>query len=572
MSVIDFDNTTVRFPGGRVASFAAPTPLRLIADQPELQPRPGSGPLMAIRVNGLVMSINKKLNAHDNEVEPVFFDSVEGRSIYRRSLVFVMMMASSSALGRDRVVTMDHSVKKGVYLVTVNKGQSEVTHDEVRALKERMRAIVDANHAITERIIGYDEALRHFERHAMPYSHALVETSNSDKIRVFHCEGHMAPFMRCMCPTTGLLSSFNLVPALGGRGFALIFPGPYPGMPMPEIAGPEFVESPMLAEVHREYHEWGRVLGAECVGHVNQHILANEGKDFVAMSEALHNQKVVEISLRLNQLRDKLKLVLIAGPSASGKTTFAAKLGMQLRIFGFRPVVLSVDNYYKPRVECPRDENGEYDFEVIDSLRLDTLNDHLARLMQGEEVESPIFDFYTGRPKEQTIKVKLPPNGVLVMEGINTLNPRLTEAVPAENKFKIFLAPLSQLNIDECNFPSHSVDRLIRRINRDYNHRGYSAKETLARWPAVTRSEERNIMPFAHAADVVFNTALLYEKSVLKTYVSPLLKSVKPGSAQYNDARNLLEMLDCFYPIPHDHVPATSLLREFIGGSFFEED
>eukprot|EP01106_Pelomyxa_sp_JSP_P001098 TRINITY_DN11664_c0_g1_i1.p1 TRINITY_DN11664_c0_g1~~TRINITY_DN11664_c0_g1_i1.p1 ORF type:complete len:292 (+),score=83.20 TRINITY_DN11664_c0_g1_i1:88-963(+) len=289
------------------------------------------------------------------------------------------------------------------------------------------------------------------------------------------------------------------------------------------------------------------------------------------MCEALHNHKIVEIAQRLALIRDRVRLILIAGPSASGKTTFAAKLMIQLRILGFLPVILSIDNYYKPRRECVDPATGDYDFERVDALRVDLLNQHLVALMRGESINSPIFDFHTGFPKEDAfIKVQLPPKGIIVMEGILAINDHITPLVPQEAKFKLFLTPLSQLNLDECNFPSHSVSRLIRRISRDYRTRGYSARATLSRWSPVTKSEEINILPFLKHAHVVFNTVLIYECCVLKTFVVPLLKTVKPCSEEYNDACSLLVLLDYFHTIPPDFVPADSLLREFIGGSCYE--
>lgn len=338
-------------------------------------------------------------------------------------------------------------------------------------------------------------------------------------------------------------------------------------MPGPEVE----VEDELLSRVYQEYHRWGQVLGAGSAGQLNERILEGSAKELVATCEAMQNHKIVELAQDLRRrVGTGLRLVLIAGPSASGKTTFASKLGVQLRIVGCRPVVLSVDNYFKPRVETPLGPDGKYDFECLEALRIDALNADLVRLLRGELVRTPVFDFKSGTVVPEALPLQLPPNGVLVMEGIHCLNERLTHAVPAAAKYKVFIAPLAQIKLDEHNFQSQSVGRLFRRIVRDYRHRGFSARDTLARWRSVTAGEEKHIFPFMPQADFVFNSALEHEYSVLRVYVTPLLRSVTPDMDEYNLARNLLGVLDAFFPIPHDDVPPDSLLREFVGGSFFE--
>eukprot|EP01105_Mastigella_eilhardi_P026014 TRINITY_DN7300_c0_g1_i1.p1 TRINITY_DN7300_c0_g1~~TRINITY_DN7300_c0_g1_i1.p1 ORF type:complete len:603 (-),score=177.64 TRINITY_DN7300_c0_g1_i1:75-1832(-) len=570
----------VKAPGGgaakkvlRSVDVAHGTTVAQVArDAPELREGDGTGPLMAVSVNGCVSSLHTTLNQHLVELKPVFLNSGEGRSTYRRSIVFMMNVAAMKEFGKDYLLIAEHPISvdnHAGYVISVNRGEL-IDEAFITRLSKRMQAVVDANLPITERMVGYQDAMLYFEQNNKPFSRALVGCLNDDQVHVFHCDGHLSPYIRALAPSTGLLDGSTLRLLPDRSAFALLFPPKVHGLTSSAI--PDTVEDPVTARVCKDYTAWGRILGAECVGQLNKRIMETGVNDTVMMCEALQSQKIVEIALNLAKLRDKLKLVLIAGPSASGKTTFSSKLTIQLRILGFVPVLLSVDNYYRPRRECV-DETGEYDFERLQALRVDLLNDHLTRLMCGEEVDTPIFDFHTGFPKEDKfLKLKLPPNGIIVMEGILCMNDGLTPKIPRENKFKIFLAPLSQLNLDECNFPSHSVQRLLRRINRDFNHRGYSARHTLNRWAPVSKSEEKNILPTMKLADVVFNSALNYETCVLETYVLPLLKTVKPQSEEYNDARSLLQILEYFSPIPHDAVPKDSLIREFIGGSCFDSE
>lgn len=629
------EGARVTLPGGRVVAYAEwPVPMARVLAEPEFQQQREreeggeGGAFFAAVVNGVVTSAAADLPVRTATVQrAVTAASAEGLSMRRRTLVFVLGLAAFREFGcccegegksesedgdGGFRVAVEHALGATSYMCTVDGGRA-VSASEVARLRDRMRAVVAADLPIAEAALGYAEAVAHFAATGRPYSRAAVETSNAETTRVTVCDGWAALYFRALCPRTGLLADFDLRRADDGLGFALTFPSatrsvtPAPttgsgcnspaigarasqqqhgsGSPSPS-ASPPFAtaeeaakaaavvaaQEAAITRVYREYNEWGRLLCVGSAGELNQKVLRGEGRKFVAVSEALHNHKIVEIALSMRPriAAQQLRMVLIAGPSASGKTTFAAKLGIQLRILGCVPVVLSVDNYFRPREETPLDENGEYDFEALEALRIDLLNDHLVRLMAGEAVDTPVFDFATGKPKAEQVRMQLPANGVLVMEGIHCLNPRLTPRVPDAAKYRIFLAPLSQLNLDELNFTSHAVGRLVRRVVRDYNHRGFSALDTLARWESVTRGEERHIFPFLHTADTVFNTALDYETSVLKTFAAPLLRSVTPDMPQYNLARNLLFILDSFFPIPHDHVHPDSLLREFIGGSFFE--
>ena len=602
----------VTLPGGRVVTYEWPVELERLLSEPEFGATNAEGPVVGVAVNGVVSSLGTTLDVHEAAVAPVRLYTWEGMSMYRRTLVFVMGAAAARCFGGRRRLVAQHKLGSNGYKCVLDDGDYVATAADVAALKAAMDALIARNLPIRERWLGLREAAAHFAATNRPFSCASVATSNAERHRVTVCDGYAALYFRALCARTGLVGTYDVRRCHDDGGLVLVFPSLSTGnssssssstekkkeekkeedgatdatamdattttatltsapprwtMPGPDVE----VEDALLSRVYQEYHRWGKVLGAGSAGQLNERILEGTAKELVATCEAMQNHKIVELAQEMRRrVQTGLRLVLIAGPSASGKTTFASKLGIQLRIVGCRPVVLSVDNYFKPRVETPRDADGKYDFECLEALRIDALNADLVRLLRGELVRTPVFDFKSGTVVPGALPLQLPPNGVLIMEGIHCLNERLTHLVPAAAKYRIFIAPLAQIKLDELNFQSQSVGRLFRRIVRDYKHRGFSARDTLARWRSVTAGEEKHIFPFMPAADFVFNSALEHEYSVLKVYVAPLLRSVTPDMDEYNLARNLLGVLDSFFPIPHDDVPPDSLLREFVGGSFFE--
>lgn len=582
----------VTLPGGRVVTYEWPVALERLLSEPEFGATNAEGPVVGVAVNGVVSSLGAALDVHEAAVAPVRLYTWEGMSLYRRTLVFVMGAAAARCFGGRRRLVAQHKLGSNGYRCVLDDGDYAATAADVAALRAAMDALIARNLPIRERWLSLGEAAAHFAATNRPFSRASVATSNAERHRVTVCDGYAALYFRALGHTTGLVGTYDIRLCRDGGGLVLVFPslanatgsasasasngssgteggGEAPRWTMP---GPDVVvEDALLSRVYQEYHRWGKVLGAGSAGQLNERILEGSAKELVATCEAMQNHKIVELAQEMRRrVQTGLKLVLIAGPSASGKTTFASKLGIQLRIVGCRPVVLSVDNYFRPRVETPKGPDGKYDFECLEALRIDALNADLLRLMRGELVRTPVFDFKSGTVVPDALPLQLPPNGVLIMEGIHCLNERLTHLVPASAKYKIFIAPLAQIKLDELNFQSQSVGRLFRRIVRDYKHRGFSARDTLARWRSVTAGEEKHIFPFMPQADFVFNSALEHEYSVLKVYVAPLLRSVTPDMDEYNLARNLLGVLDSFFPIPHDDVPPDSLLREFVGGSFFE--
>lgn len=564
--VLENVSSHVVLPSGKKVTVPYPVPLSVLARDAELAPGADKQPL-ALSVEGLVLPISSSVLIHGAHIAPVYASSTDGLNVLKRSIVFVTMMAARREFGRDWFATVEHTsgTWQTGYTCVVNRGDRQVTPEEIDKLKARMREIIAKNLPITERCMGYEEAVQHFIQEKRDYSAALVSASSDFLVRCVACEDYAELYRRPLVPFTGMVQTWDIVQY--DSGFVICFPT----VASPTVVAP-FEPDPVVTSVYKDWAKWGKALKAVCVGQVNEAVTGKKARNFIALCEAVQTQRMVQTALMIQERVAKgVQIVLIAGPSSSGKTTFAAKLGLQLQELGLRPTVVSVDNYYKPNADCPRDAKGNLDFECLEALRVDHLNDQLLELFEGKKVNTPVFNFHTGKPEgDKFIPFQMAPNGVVIMEGIHCLNDNLTPRVPAQKKFKIFLGPFSHVNLDESNFLSNSTTRLIRRIVRDYRSRGYSALDTLNRWYSVRAGEDVNIFPFMRYADTVFNTALDYELNVLKTFATPLLRSVKPGSTHYNLAQELGSFLSYFESVPHDDVPPESLLREFIGGSFFE--
>eukprot|EP00727_Mastigamoeba_balamuthi_P013805 m51a1_g9047 putative uridine kinase (608) ;mRNA; r:16813-19326 len=557
----------VVFPSGRKATMPYPIPLSAVAEDSEMKGT-AERPCLAVLVEGLMLPINSTVAIHGARVAPVFADSADGLNVLKRSIVFLMMMAARREFGPSWFVTVEHSSCskwQNGYTAIVARGERKVTPEEVDRLRTRMRELVAKDLKITERHMGYAEACEFFDKEKKEYSQALVSASSDFVFQLACCEEYAELYRRPLVPRTGLVKSWELEQF--DAGFVISFPTTAGNT----LVSP-FEADPVITGVYKEWTQWNKALKAFCVGQVNEAVVGKKAKNFIALCEAVQAQRMVQTAVQIKKrVAEGVQIILIAGPSSSGKTTFAAKLGLQLSMLGIKPTVISVDNYYKPNADCPRDAKGNLDFECLEALRVDHLNDQLLELFEGKKVNTPVFNFHTGKPEtDKFIPFQVAPGGVVVMEGIHCLNDQLTPRVPAGKKFKIFLGPFTHINLDESNFISNSATRLIRRIVRDYRSRGYSALETLGRWYSVRAGEDQNIFPFMKCADVVFNTALDYELNVLTTFAKPLLQSVKPGSTHYNLAQEMVSFLSYFTPVPHDDVPPESLLREFIGGSFFE--
>jgi len=548
---------TVTFPSGASRRFPAGTTAgEILADPQFAHP---SSPIVAILANNALSSLSYPIDINCR-VEPVLLASREGAGIYRRSLCFLAAIAARQVFPGRRLI-LGHSLGRG-YLYYFD-GQGEVSAQDLEALSARLRELAALRLPIRRQVIAYEEAIRYFQEANQADTVLLLKNRNDPKVPVYFCGDFMDLAHAPLVPDTGLLSVFELTAY--PPGFLLR----YPPWDRPQRMG-GFQDNPALAAVYREYKDWGKILGVSCVGHLNDLIAGRRVREFIQVAEALHDKKIALIADRISERRDTAKLVLIAGPSSSGKTTFSKKLAVQLRVLGRNPVLLAQDDYFVPRELTPRDEEGNYDFESLAAIDVPLLNQQLLALLEGEEVEIPRFDFHTGQRRQEGVRLRLPNRGVALLEGIHCLNDELTPAIPAEGKYRIFVSALTQLNLDDHNRISTTDNRLLRRIVRDNQFRGRAAEGTLSMWQSVRNGEDRNIFPFQNTADSAFNSALDYELAVLKVYAEPLLKTVKPDHPQFHEALRLLSFIANFASIPPGWVPDYSILREFIGESAFK--
>jgi uridine kinase len=543
----------VDLPGGRTVTVPRGTRLREV-----LAELPGGLPLGA-RVGASLECLSCRIE-YDCVVRPVGGESREGRTIYRRSLCFLLALAVGR-LHTGRRLRIGHSLGNGFFYGF--EGRDEVPAGEAAAIKREMLAVVEQDLPIDCDVLEHSQAVALFAGTNQPNTVLLLEHSNRPSYRVSVCGGFSDLYHGPLAPSTGLLRCFDVVPY--ASGFLLR----YPPKETPAALS-AFVDNPLLFSIYREYKSWGKILQVSSVGELNDLISRRGVPEFVQVAEALQDKKIAEIADRIAEQREEARLVLIAGPSSSGKTTFAKKLSIQLRVVGRNPVALSLDDYFLSREATPRDENGDYDFEALEAIDIPLLNEHLMRLLQGEEVRTPVFDFRTGARSAKSRLVSVPTRGVLVLEGIHGLNARLTHLVPRALKHMVYVSALTQLNLDDHNRISTTDNRLVRRLVRDYQYRGHSPTTTLSMWDSVLRGEDRNIFPFQNSADSAFNSALDFELAVLKVYAEPLLHMVRPDEEQYGEARRLLDFLANFGSIPSHVVPESSILREFIGGSVFK--
>ena len=487
--------------------------------------------------------------------------SSEGSSVYRRSLSFLLAVAARE-LYPDRSLYVGHSLGHSYYYTFTD--EQTPAEAEIAALRDRMKALTAQDLPIHFHHLSYADALRIFEQNRQVDTTLLLDQRSDAKVPVNECDGFMDLAIAPLVPRTGMLSAFELRPY--ENGLLLRFPGTGCG----KIIEP-FEDSPKIFSVYREYKKWGRIVGVHAVGHLNRLIAAREIKGFIQVAEAFQAKKLAEIADRIYERRDSVKVVLIAGPSSSGKTTTAKRLSIQLKVMGIEPIAIGLDDYYVGKDRTPLNDKGEPDYECLEALDVPYLNKQLLELFQGNEVEIPIFDFKAGKRRDGAGRpVKLGRRSMLIIEGIHGLNEALTPQIPKDMKFKLYVSALTQLNLEDHNRIPTSDNRLIRRMVRDHQFRGHNAIQTIKMWPDVQRGEKKHIFPFQDGADVAFNSALDYELAVLKVYAEPLLHSVKPTMKEYAEAVRLLAFLENFTPIPSQNVPAQSILREFIGDSEFK--
>ncbi len=517
-----------------------------------------SRPIVAIRVNNELFSLTRGIDVNAR-VEAVTNETTEGSNVCRRTLCLVLAAAARKLYPKLRLL-VGHSLGYGYYYTLESEGNNHSI--DLASLEREMRKIIGANHDISTRYVAYEEALSLFADTNQPDTYRLLRQTSKPKILINTLDGYSDLYFQPLLDKTGMLTVFEL--KAFGEGFLLRFP---------PTAHPErlcdFEDIPQLFAILSQSKKWGKLIGVSSVGQLNEIIEQRKAKDFVEVTETLQNKKIAEIADKISA-RGTVKVVLIAGPSSSGKTTTSKKLSMQLRVLGYEPIAISLDDYYRGKDNTPVDEEGKPDFECLEALDVPLLNDILLALFRGEEVELPSFDFKSGSRKFSGKKTRLHERSILILEGIHGLNDRLTPLVPPEFKFKIYLSALTQLNLDDHNRIPTSDNRLIRRIVRDAQFRGKGAAGTISMWASVQRGERLHIFPFQDKADVMLNTALDYELSVLKVYAEPLLRAVKPNEREYGEASRLLMFLNNFSPIPSSHVPGQSIIREFIGDSEFK--
>lgn len=517
-----------------------------------------SAPVIAAKVDNDIKELRFPLEK-DCRVEFIDLKDEDGMRIYRRSLYFILIKAAYD-LFPDRRVLISHAVSNGLFCEV--RGEKELEPSEVEQLEVRMHEIVSMAIPFKKREIPLREAEALFESTGRMDRYHTVKHRNKQLVTIYNCGGLDDYFYGYMAPDTGYIKVFALKYHKGG--LIVLFPDKSSPGTLPEC-----VEQEKLFNIYLEFKKWGRILEVENVGALNDLVISGRSTELIRICEALHEKKLASIADMITHSSEKKRIVLISGPSSSGKTTFAQRLSIQLRVNGLKPVTISLDNYFLNREDTPRDENGEYDFEALEAIDIKLFNRQLNGLIRGNEVELPIFDFPTGTREPAGKRLQIGNDNILVIEGIHGLNEKLTSEIPKESKFKIYVSALTSINIDDHNRIPTADNRIIRRIVRDHQFRGCSASNTLKRWPSIRRGEEKNIFPFQESADVMFNSALMVELSILKTFAEPLLNEIDNTVEEYSEARRLIEFLSYFLPIDSKDVPSNSIIREFIGGSCF---
>lgn len=512
--------------------------------------------ILLAKVNGELRHLDYKIT-NDCSVEFLSISSPDGFRVYQRSCLFVMLAAASEVLGNETVVWSEHTVNKNYVCYVYDR---EITDEQIKQIKDKMQELVDEGYRIEKLDVSLDDGINIFKKYGLINRINALKYLNRSEITLYKLNDFYDYLYGPIVPDTSYVKIFDLERC--SNGFLLRFEDPDK---IGELNTRPAI--PKLIHVFKEHNDWSRILDIDTVNTLNNSIIKGTFKENIWVAEALHEKKIAEIADSIyNQNK---RIVLIAGPSSSGKTTFSKRISIQLRVMGLNPSIISLDDYYKNRDEVELEADGLPNFENLSSIDVERFNSDLLRLIKGETVETPLFDFYTGMRKTQTKAITLQDNNVLIVEGIHGINEEMSYSVPKEYKFKIYICALTQLNIDEHNRISTSDTRLIRRIVRDNHFRGFPARDTINMWPKVLKGEEMNIYPYQEQADVMFNSSLIYELSVLKTYVEPLLYNIEKGDAYYSTASRLLRLLNTFIPVDSSLIPSNSLIREFIGGSCF---
>ncbi|MDR3264404.1 MAG: nucleoside kinase [Synergistaceae bacterium] len=540
---------TIKFRDGKYVTGETPLSGRNVMAELSI---PADGGVVAWRVNNYMRPLEWVVE-DDTTAEFIYASSPEGLQIYKRTLDFLFVIACSKILGRR--ATLRHSINEGHYWEFED---GEITQSDVYRLHAAMSEMVRQETPIIRKVLPIDKARRIFETQGEPEIAELFVRANIDPVEVYRCGDQYGYFCGTMAPSIGVLKLFDLV--YFSHGVVLLAPT----LSSPDGIAP-FRTNRALGDVFFDYAHWLEVLGLNYLSSLHRLVTDGRGQELILISEAFHSQRLGQIAEEINR-RPSVKVVTIAGPSGSGKTTFSERLKIQLIVCGKHPVTLPMDNYFLDREYTPRDEDGELDYEILEALDLDLLRDNLTHILRGEEVVTPRYDFLQGK-KRPGRSIKLGPEDILIMEGIHGLNDRIMEMLPEDRRFTVFVSPLTGICIDPHNRTSTSDNRLLRRIIRDHRTRGKSAEVTLEVYPKVVRGAMRYIFPFQSRADVIFNSSLPYELSVLKGYVEPILHTVREDSPVFGDALRLLTILKFVPSIQSEGIPNNSVIREFIGGS-----
>ena len=517
-------------------------------------------PIVLVLKNGKLTELFKKVTS-DCRIEFLTTKTSPGIEAYRRSATLIMLKAFYDVVGNKNInkISVQYSLSKGYYCTLNSK--VKLNQELLDKVKIRMNEIVAENAQINKRTIGTTSAIDLFNRHRMYDKEKLFKYRRASKVNIYSLKGFEDYFYGYMVPNTGYVKYFDLF--LYDEGFVLQLPT----KENPNVV-PEFKPQKNLFNVLKESEKWSETLKIDTVGALNEQISQGNIKDIILVAEALQEKKIAEIATMIAESKDK-KFIMIAGPSSSGKTSFSHRLSIQLKANGLNPHPIGVDDYFINRDITPRDENGNYNFEVLEALDVEQFNKDMLDLLDGKTIKMPTYNFITGKREYKGNTLTLGKDDILVIEGIHGLNDKLSYALPKNSKFKIYISALTQLNIDEHNRISTTDGRLIRRMVRDSRTRGISAEETIARWQSVRNGEESYIFPFQEEADVMFNSALIYELSVLKQFAEPLLFGIPSTSPEYVEAKRLLKFLDYFLGVNTEDIPNNSLVREFVGGSCF---
>ena len=553
------DNVQVRFPDGRAFNGPIGTSIESFINmaKPEV-----NGRIVAALVNGKLRELSLELE-RDGDIVPIATNVSDGARIYRRSLSF-LMVAAAAELFRGHTFIIHHSMPFGGYYCERDNGRLSDT--ELDQLRTRMQELVQADLPISQVKVPLDEALTIFRDTGDQEKADLFAKRRKDYLTLYELNNVRDYFHGFMVPSTGYLNTFDL--RQYSKGFILQFPRRH----QPHLLQP-FEDEARLANVFQEYSQWLDIIGVSRVAALNDAFENGRMREVILVAEAFHQQQLTQIAAAIAQRRPALKLVLISGPTSAGKTTFSKRLAIQLMAKGIFPITVGMDNYFVNRTQTPRDEDGNYDFEALEAVDVPLFRDHMQKLLAGETIKQPIYNFYTGE-REWGETLQIGPEHVIIIEGIHGLNPKLVEGILPDALYRVFISAFTQLNLDKHNRVPTTDTRLLRRIVRDAAHRGYSAADTIGRWNSVRRGEKRHIFPYQNNADVFFNSALVYELSVLKKLAQPLLLQVEPGTPERPEANRLMAFLQWFDSMPDeglDSIASDSILREFVGQSILED-